>query len=168
MCINRECKEYKTRPSADYINRTAIFLPVRAKAINMWRNKCFLTLNLQTQHALNPLHHYVVQEKFEINVRSQIQSLKSSSINASNTGSTTLQHLFKKKELSPDQIHDLVNFREIGQAEFERRVQYFVLRTPSIKTPKRLKRLLTLILQRGDLDERKCRTLRRNGEYNTN
>lgn len=31
MCINRECIEYITRPFADYMNRTAIFRPVRAK-----------------------------------------------------------------------------------------------------------------------------------------
>ena len=33
MCINKECKEFITRPSADYIRRTAQFLPIRAKAI---------------------------------------------------------------------------------------------------------------------------------------
>ena len=47
MCVNKDCKEYITRPSADYINRTAAFLPVRAKAIK----------NLETQ--LFPEHkHY--------------------------------------------------------------------------------------------------------------
>ena len=33
MCINKDCKEFITRPSADYINRTALFIPVRAEAI---------------------------------------------------------------------------------------------------------------------------------------
>ena len=28
MCTNKECKEYITRPSVDYIKRTAMFLPV--------------------------------------------------------------------------------------------------------------------------------------------
>ena len=77
-----------------------------------------------------------------MNVRSQVQKLELSSITASNTDSS-LRHLFNKKDLSPDQSHDLMNFRHIGQTEYERRVQYFILRTPSIKTPKRLKRLLT-------------------------
>ena len=48
-----------------------------------------------------------------------------------------------KKNTSPEQSHDLMNFRYISQTEFERRVQYFVLRTSSVKTPKHLKRLLT-------------------------
>ena len=77
-----------------------------------------------------------------MNVRSQVQKLELSSITASNTDSS-LQHLFNKKDLSPDQIHDVMNFRHIGQTEFERRLQYFILCTPSVKTPKRLKRLLT-------------------------
>ena len=33
MCINRECKEYVTMPSGENMDRTAIFLPIRAKAI---------------------------------------------------------------------------------------------------------------------------------------
>ena len=28
MCVNRECKKYISRPSADYINRTAMFILV--------------------------------------------------------------------------------------------------------------------------------------------
>ena len=28
MCINQECKEFVTRPSADYINRIVLFLPL--------------------------------------------------------------------------------------------------------------------------------------------
>ena len=33
ICINKECKECITRPSADYINYTPMFLPIRAKAM---------------------------------------------------------------------------------------------------------------------------------------
>ena len=36
-----------------------------------------------------------------------------------------------------------MNFREIGQSEFERRVEYYILRNPSVKPPKRRKRWLT-------------------------
>ena len=42
-----------------------------------------------------------------------------------------------------------MNFRQIGQAEFERRVEYFILRTPSVKSPKRQKRLLTFTERRS-------------------
>ena len=41
MCINKDCKEYITRTSADYINRTAMFLQVRAKAIKNMEKQVF-------------------------------------------------------------------------------------------------------------------------------
>ena len=41
MCINRECKEHVTRPSADYINRIANFLPIRAKAMKNAEEQLF-------------------------------------------------------------------------------------------------------------------------------
>ena len=36
-----------------------------------------------------------------------------------------------------------MNFRQIGQMEFERRVEYYTLRNPSVRPPKRQKHLLT-------------------------
>ena len=41
MCINKDCKEFITRPSADYINRTALFIPVRAEAIKKFEGEIF-------------------------------------------------------------------------------------------------------------------------------
>ena len=144
MCINKDCKEYITRPSADYINRTAKFLPVRAQAMkNMEKQVISDKLaNSGSPKSVTSIHGTGLSHRLEMNVRSQVQKLELSSITASNTDSC-LRHLFNKKDLSPDQSHDLMNFRHIGQTEYERRVQYFILRTPSIKTPKRLKRLLT-------------------------
>ena len=40
-------------------------------------------------------------------------------------------------------MHDLMNFRRIGQAEFEDHVSYLILRTPSTDAPRRRKRLQT-------------------------
>ena len=151
MCINKDCKEYITRPSADYINRTAIFLPIRAKAIKNIEKQAFSdkkSANSVSPKSITSIHGTGLSHKLEMNVRSQIQKLELSSITPSNTNSS-LQHLFNKKDLSSDQSHDLMNFRQIGQTEFERRVQYFILRTPSVKTPKRLKRLLTFTERRS-------------------
>ena len=155
MGINKECKEYITRPSADYINRTAMFLPVRAKAMKNIEEQVFS--DKKSTSSIKPIisiHGTGVSTKLGMTVRSQIEKLKTSSISASNTESTTctcssLCHLFNKKDLTPDQVHDLMNFRQIGQAEFERRVEYFILHTPSVKSPKRQKRLLTFTERRS-------------------
>ena len=66
-----------------------------------------------------------------------------------NSPEKSLCHLFQQKQPSPEQIHDLINFRKIGQTEYERRVEYFVLRNPSVKAPKRRKRLLTFTERRA-------------------
>ena len=99
-------------------------------------------VNSGSPKSVTSIHGTGLSHKLEMNVRSQVQKLELSSITASNTDSS-LRHLFNKKDLSPDQSHDLMNFRHIGQTEYECRVQYFILHTPSIKTPKHLKRLLT-------------------------
>ena len=39
--INRECKEFITRPSAEYINNTAQFLSIRASAITNLEAQAF-------------------------------------------------------------------------------------------------------------------------------
>ena len=31
MCINKDCKEFITKPSGDYIDRVATFMPVRSR-----------------------------------------------------------------------------------------------------------------------------------------
>ena len=41
MCINKDCNEFITRPSADYINRTVLFIPVRAEAIKKFEGEIF-------------------------------------------------------------------------------------------------------------------------------
>ena len=44
---------------------------------------------------------------------------------------------------TPEQTHDLLNFRQIGQTEFENHVCYRILHTPSTDGPRRRKRLQT-------------------------
>lgn len=138
MCINKDCKEYITSPSADYINRTAVFLRVRSKAIKNIEKQMFSddkSVNSRSLRPITSIYGTGLSKKFEKNIRSQVQKLKLSSINTVNSSSGCLKHLFNNKEIAPDQVYDLTKFREIGQAEYEHRVQYFVLRTPSVKTP---------------------------------
>ena len=37
---------------------------------------------------------------------------------------------FGSKKITPEQEQNLINFRTIGQEEFERSVKYFILRNP--------------------------------------
>jgi len=60
-----------------------------------------------------------------------------------------LSHLFKQKQPTPEQVEDLMNFREIGKREFECRVEYYTLRNPSVRPPKHRKSLLTFTVRRS-------------------
>ena len=124
-----------------------MYIPIRAKAIKNIEKQAFSdkkSANSVSSKLITSIHGTGLSHKLDMNVHSQVQKLEQSSITISNTKfNSGLRHPFNKKDLSSDQIHDLMHFRHIGQTEFERRVQYFILRTPSVKTPKRLKRLLT-------------------------
>ena len=56
-------------------------------------------------------------EKKQMNVECQETKMANSRLNT--TSDNILQHLFVSKTLTPEQEHDLVNFRDIGQEEFE-------------------------------------------------
>ena len=77
-----------------------------------------------------------------MNVQSQVTKLKQDSTLVYDNHDNTFNHLFNHKKPTPEQIQDLMNFREIGQKEFERRVQYAILGSPSVTPAKRRKRLL--------------------------
>ena len=75
MCVNRECKEYITRPSADYINHTTMFIPVRAKALKnierqMMPQKCKSKIK-----SITSLTSSGTQVKMGMNIRAQVDKL---------------------------------------------------------------------------------------------
>ena len=72
---------------------------------------------------------------------SQVEKLNNSNISL-NEQSNTLHHLFNQKLPTLEQEQDLMNFREVGQREFASRVEYYILRNPSVKPPNHRKRLL--------------------------
>ena len=78
MCVNKDCKEYITRPSADYINRTAAFLPVRAKAIKNLETQLFPEhKHVSVIKPITTIHTKEVSStKLEMNVRSQMLQLE--------------------------------------------------------------------------------------------
>ena len=130
-----------TRPSADYIQRVAKFLPVRSKAIKNFEEQVYTEReDINTNNTTSLLTKHEAEKKQQMNVECQEQKLASSQLN--NTSDNIL-HLFSTKKLTPEQEHDLVNFRDIGQEEFENRVNYYTLKNPSVQAPRRRKHLLT-------------------------
>ena len=142
MCVNRECKEFITHPSSDNISRTSLFLPIRSRAMNNLEEHLFPERNKESVKTITSLFATDIEsKKLESNIRKQVDKLQSSNfITGTSTG---LCHLFKTKQLTPQQTHDLINFRAIGESEYNNRVEYYILRNPSVRPPKHRKRLLT-------------------------
>ena len=84
-------------------------------------------------------------KKLQANIDVQVEKLSSSLVLCANKKDDSLFHLFNNKKATPEQKHDLINFRKIGQMEFERRAEYYTLRHPSVRPPKWQKRLATYI-----------------------
>lgn len=111
MCINRECKEYVSRTSTETINRTSLFLPIRAEAIDNIEKQLFLKQKGDSFKAITsvyPTSPDTESRKLESNIRKQVNKLQSSSLATSS--SSALCHLFNRKQLTPQQEHDLLNF----------------------------------------------------------
>ena len=80
--------------------------------------------------------------KFKANVKKMLEKLSSdSTISKSNTG--TLCHQFNNRLVTSAQHSDLMNFRSIGQDEYEQTTKYYIFRNPSVRPPKHRKQLLT-------------------------
>ena len=50
---------------------------------------------------------------------------------------------FSNRKASLEQEHDLLSFFSIGSTEFEKYIQYYILREASVSAPQRKKRLAT-------------------------
>ena len=78
------------------------------------------------------------------NINAQITLILSAQYLSFTSASTGLLNPFSKRSATQEEQHDLMQFRDIGQREFERHVGYYVLKQPSVHPPQRKKRLLTL------------------------
>ena len=148
MCINKDCKQYITRPSADYINRTALFIPVRAEGMKNLENEIFPDKKSESEKSIHIFTIMPDVKKFEENVQNQMKKLNTSSLKTQLKGDG-LQHIFNKKSLTAEQVHDLLSFRDIGQTEFETAVEYYTIRKPSVQPPKHRKQILTFTEKRS-------------------
>ena len=113
MCINREYKVFVTRPSADYINRIALFLPIRAKAMKNAEKELFPERKNKIINEITTIQSTESEsKKLEGNICSMLQKQGTSTL--ANV-SEALHHLFNPKTLSSEQIQDLLNVRDVGQ-----------------------------------------------------
>ena len=144
MKINKECKTSIVHPSRDYINRVAGYIPYRAKCMENFRHQLFPVETNATSLATSILSTDAQTKKSAANIEAQIQLMLSTGFLPNLCTNHELVNQFVMKYPTPEQQHDLLHFRNIGQDEFERHVSYYILKEASVHPPMRKKRLQTL------------------------
>ena len=143
MLINKECKTTMVKPTPDYINRLVKYLPYRSKAFETFRQQLGLEDKHNYEAITSPFSHAPQDQKFEENVREQVKCIAVHSVFAVQDKNRGLINPFSGKKATPEQSHDLLNKRSIGQREYLGRVGAIILRQPSFKAPNRQRRLQT-------------------------
>ena len=82
-------------------------------------------------------------QKFEENIREQVKCITAHSVFTIQVHNRGLINPFSGKKATPEQSHDLLNKRHIGQREYLGRVGAIILRQPSFQAPNRQRRLQT-------------------------
>ena len=148
MKINKECKTSIIQPSQDYINRIASYIPYRAKCMENLREQLFPEVNHTTYNVPNAPNSIVCEDyrakRSTANIIAQRNLMLSVEYLPLEITNMILCNPFKKKVATSDQQHDMLQFRSIGQDEFDRHVAYYILKGASTNPPLRKKRLLTL------------------------
>ena len=125
MEINRQCKQAIVRPTKEYIDRIAKYIPQRIKQIQNFKSQLFPESH-QTHKTTPPMFSC---DSYGVKSEGNVQDGSSA-----NRG---LLNPFRSIVANNAQTHDLLNFRNIGQKQFESRVESFLITNPSTKAPLR-------------------------------
>ena len=148
MLINRHVKQAIVRPSKDYINRIAQYIPCRVKSFVNFKTQIFGSQTTSSGCITSPKMFSPEQStvKSETNIQSIMEKLADGVLLphfTSEMENRGLVNPFRGRTANDTQKHDLLNFHLLGTEHFETRVMAYVLKTPSVVVPLRRKKLHT-------------------------
>ena len=149
MLINKQCKTAMCRPTPDYINRIAQYIPYQTKLLENIRHQLFPEVKPKLLSVDSPFSSNRNDGKFEQNVKVQVETIQSTSLFDISMNNRGLFNPFTNKKAMEQQCHDLLNFRTIGQEGYELRIAYFILRQPSVQVPNRKRRMQTFSVRQA-------------------
>ena len=139
MKINRDAKFAVVRPSEELMERISNFMPFRAQCINNLK----LHLGIQKEQA-SPVPQATSRDIVaDQNITVMLDYIEENNILPTSSENLGLHNFLSHTPATPEQTHDLLNFRTIGQEEFQAHINYRILRDPSMGAPERRKRLHT-------------------------
>ncbi len=147
MCINRDMKAAVVRPTRAYLQKTSLFLRYRIAAYKNILQQLFpAEPNSPSEHAQNCLttNEPEIREREE-NTLSMLKDMDKSGLLPHNVlCNRGLRNVFTGTAATPEQAHDLLNFRKIGTEDLSHFITHHILRKPSTVAPVRRNRLLTM------------------------
>ena len=136
MKVNKDAKLAVVQPSESKIAHLSNYLPFRSACLNNLMRELFPEREKNSERFDNcPTSK---DKKLEANVHSMIELIISTHgmfhQQAENQG---LYNFLQNKQATPEQAHDLLNFRDIGQKGFENYTSSKLLKLPSTDAPVR-------------------------------
>ena len=142
-CICRNCKadlaNGKKDPAHYHPRWTARTLCDTPCEVPNCEDPACRSTKLGTRELLSDLFNCQPQNMGEVKLCSKIADLLPDNLQKT----VGLINPFRKLTGNKTQAHDLLKFHEIGTAMFENRVEAYILKTPSVKPPMKMKRLQT-------------------------
>ena len=143
MLINKACKTSIVRPTQDYINRIAHYIPYRTKTLDNIKLNFFPQSKHSQKPIESPFSSCPNDKKHEQNVQVEMDLIKAKALFALDTTNRGLINPFTDKIATPQQSNDLLSFRSIGEQQYYQRIVSFILKNPSVRAPNRKRRLQT-------------------------
>ena len=139
MKINKDAKFAVVRPSQDMMEKTANFMPFRAKCLNNLKHHLSMEREQVKTLPISTSRDHIA----DTNIMAMLDFMEESDMLPTSQEDCGLTNPLTNTAATPEQTHSLLNFRQIGQTEFENHVSYLILHTPSTDAPCRRKRLQT-------------------------
>ena len=139
MKINKDAKFAVVRPSEEMME-ISNFTPFHAKCLNNLKQH----LRMKKQPSKTLPTSTSRDRVADRNIQAMLDLMEECDMLPSSSDECRLQNHLTNTPATPEQTHDLLTFRQIGQAEFEAHVNYHILHILSTNAPCRQKRLQIL------------------------
>ena len=146
-CINRDMKMAVVRPTQAYLRKTTFFFSYRIKAQKQLASQLFPASETSSSPQQPTIMDGTATTKhYEENIEKMSLLLSQYALLPSSVESNRgIVNVFTGTKATPEQTHDLINARNLGEQGYINYVSHYLLQLPSVtEAPIRRKRLLSM------------------------
>ena len=147
MKINKDAKLAIIRPNEEKMKHLSNYLSFRSACINNLESQLFPERQQRKIHL--PNHTSSRDVAIEVNAEQMLKAIANHGMFSSLEENQGLWNFLDNKQATPEQSHDLLQLRKIGQEAFENYVCTTYLNTASTDAPVRKKRLCTFSVSKA-------------------